>query len=311
MKTREQYDVGVIVGRFQVPELHQAHRDLISFVVSQHDKTIVFLGLSPLKGTMENPLDFEARKQMLLAEFPTLNVLYIPDMGSDVLWSGRLDEMLEHLLTPQQTAVLYGGRESFIDRYHGRFPTRELEQDTYVSGSEIRASVQRKSVKASADFRAGVIWAVSNRFPTAFTTVDVALWNKDRSKLLLVRKPNEPLHRFVGGFSTPASNCFEADAIREVDEELHLKISEPRYIASFHVDDWRYRGEVDQIKTLLFEAEVLHGSPRPDDDLQGGVATWFAADAVKPDDVMPSHRNLLAAALASATRLERLANSLS
>ena len=49
MQTRtEQYDVGVIVGRFQVPELHFAHRDLIESVMAKHGKTIIVLGLSPL-----------------------------------------------------------------------------------------------------------------------------------------------------------------------------------------------------------------------------------------------------------------------
>ena len=32
-------DVGVIVGRFQVHELHQAHRELIQYVMDRHDRT--------------------------------------------------------------------------------------------------------------------------------------------------------------------------------------------------------------------------------------------------------------------------------
>jgi bifunctional NMN adenylyltransferase/nudix hydrolase len=66
----DSYDVGVIVGRFQVPELHDAHKDLIETVCDKHDKVIIFLGLSPLMVTRENPLDFESRKQMILESSP-------------------------------------------------------------------------------------------------------------------------------------------------------------------------------------------------------------------------------------------------
>src|SRR5579859_5244904 len=96
------HDVGVIVGRFQVHELHDAHKTLINEVLERHDKVIVFLGLSPLMNTQENPLDFQARKQMLLAEFPSLNILYIKDRNSDELWSKDLDAKISDLITPAQ-----------------------------------------------------------------------------------------------------------------------------------------------------------------------------------------------------------------
>ena len=54
-KVEPKYDVGVIIGRFQVPELHQAHLDLIQAACNAHDKVIIFLGLSPLMVTQENP----------------------------------------------------------------------------------------------------------------------------------------------------------------------------------------------------------------------------------------------------------------
>ena len=46
-KTNPSTDVGIIVGRFQVDELHDAHVDLIQYVFDQHPKVIIFLGLSP------------------------------------------------------------------------------------------------------------------------------------------------------------------------------------------------------------------------------------------------------------------------
>ena len=39
-------DVGVLVGRFQVHKLHQAHLDLIRYVIERHDRVLIFLGTS-------------------------------------------------------------------------------------------------------------------------------------------------------------------------------------------------------------------------------------------------------------------------
>ncbi len=48
MRTIEQAaaDVGVIVGRWQVDDLHEAHTRLIEEVRAQHKKVIIFVGLS-------------------------------------------------------------------------------------------------------------------------------------------------------------------------------------------------------------------------------------------------------------------------
>ena len=92
--TRMTADVGVIIGRFQVPELHSAHIELIESVRSYHQKVIIFLGVSPLLVTANNPLDFESRKQMILEKYPDVNVLYIKDIVNDSVWSKRLDEQI-------------------------------------------------------------------------------------------------------------------------------------------------------------------------------------------------------------------------
>lgn len=294
-KVEDKYDVGVIVGRFQVPDLHDVHKALIQHVCDEHDKVIIFLGLSPLMVTTENPLDFEARKQMILKEFPDVNLHYIKDMHDDDLWSRKLDEQISDVTTPAQSVVLYGGRDSFMDRYSGKHATRELEQDTFISGSEIRKAVSRRSVRASADFRAGVVWAAYSKFPTTYTCVDIAIFNEDETKILLARKPTEKLYRLVGGFSDPESSTFEADARREVHEEAGIEITDPEYLGSFQIDDWRYRSEIDKIKTLLFKAHHMFGAPRADDDV--AEVRWFDVANVTDSLIVPQHRVLVKRAL--------------
>lgn len=289
----EQYDIGVLVGRFQVHELHDAHRDLIQYVCDRHEKVVIFLGLSPLMNSTNNPLDFEARKQMILDVFPEVNVLYIKDTTSDEAWSKRLDSMVNDHRTPGQTVILYGGRDSFIAHYKGLFETQELMQDTFRSGTEVRRAIARSRTKASADFRAGVIWASQSRFPTAYQTVDIAILDGDR--ILLGRKHSDGEHyRLIGGFSDPRTETLELDAKREVREETGLDIGDLRYIGSRRVDDWRYRNEPDCIKTALFTAKYLHGRPTPGDDID--EVKWFTFDDRYPLDnvIVPTHRPLMA-----------------
>lgn len=267
-------DVGIIVGRFQVPELHSAHLELIQTVCDRHGKVVIFLGLSPLMVTRENPLDFEARKQMLLDAFPNVNVLYIKDRPSDAIWSSRLDSMIADITTPSQTVMLYGGRDSFIKHYTGAHPTEELESSVYISGSEIRKEVSKASTHGNPEFRRGVVWAAFSQFPITIPTVDVAIFNEDYSKILLGRKADEDKYRLIGGFADPSSASYEADARREVLEETGLSITDPQYIGSYLINDWRYRREPDRkIKTLLFAAKVLSGSPKAADDI--AEVRWF------------------------------------
>lgn len=290
-------DVGVLVGRFQVHDLHEGHRDLIQFVRSRHEKVIIFLGTSPLDASSNNPLDYEARRQMIQTEFPDVNVVYVPDHPSDDAWSKNLDKQIGVLVTPNQSVVLYGGRDSFIEHYSGKFPTEELLQDKFLSGTEVRRDIARSSTKASPEFRAGVIWATQARYPTAFQAVDVAVMRPNTHgdsgpQVLLGRKSTDKLFRFPGGFSDPRSPSLEADARREVAEETGVTIEGLQYVGSTVVDDWRYKYEPDCIKTVLFVAAYVHGRPEPSDDLDAEVR-WFAIRDLTDKDIVPVHRPLL------------------
>jgi bifunctional NMN adenylyltransferase/nudix hydrolase len=288
-KAKAAADCGVIVGRFHVATLHEGHRNLIEHVVSRHRKVIIFLGLSPARVTRNNPLDFEARKQMILCEFPNVNILYIKDVASDELWSRNLDRMIADIVGPTHTVMLYGSRESFIDHYTGAYDTTELAQETFASGTARRREIGAH-VKASTEFREGVIWAAYNRYPTVYPTVDVAIWNEAGDKLLMARKPDETAFRFIGGFVSPGEPL-EASARREVDEEAHIAISDPVYVGSAPVDDWRYRRELDSITTVLFEARRVFGKPTPDDDI--AELRWFTAATIRDGDLVANHVVLL------------------
>lgn len=295
---KQDYDVGVIVGRFQVHDLHKGHFDLIGHVCATHKKVIVLLGVSPIPTSSTNPLDFEARKQMLLHYFPHINVLYLKDVGDDDAWSQQLDSIVGDMLTPGQTCVLYGGRDSFLKVYSGKYPSVELTQEGHseLSGTEIRRQLRREVI-ASPDFRAGVIWAALNRFPVTHPTVDVALFRGGYSQLLLGRKLYEKQWRLIGGFADPQSGSYESDAIRELYEETGLETKFVEYIGSRRIDDWRYRSGPDKIKTLLFGgAATVKSEPTAMDDI--AEARWFnVADIVVENLIIPNHQALVTDAL--------------
>ncbi len=283
-------DVAGIVGRFQVSSLHEAHIELIQSVVDKHPKVLLFLGLSPLKGTINNPLDFEARKQMILEKFPDINVLYLKDCRDDKDWSKNLDRQIEDLITPNQKIMLYGSRDSFIPRYHGKFPTIELQATRSISGTEIRKRVSAK-VRPNEDFRRGVIWDTFNRHPVAYTTVDVAVMMENRSKVLLARKPAEKAYRFIGGFVSPSDSCLEAAAKRETHEESGLETSYPEYIGSTKIRDWRFDGEQDGVQTTLWIVDYLFGAWKPADDIS--ELRIFEVAKLAKQDMMEEHHVLL------------------
>lgn len=283
-------DCGIIVGRFQVHKLHKGHKQLVQHVADHHPKVIIFLGLSKALVTRNNPLDYPARRQMLQREYPDIDVQYIHDVPCDSLWSKTLDERIGEI-TPTNSVLLYGCRESFIDHYDGRHPTQVMEQESYDSGTDLRKSVSVRT-KGSDDFRQGVIWAAYNQYPKVYPTVDLAIWDEDGDpvRLLLARKPNEDLHRFVGGFAE-AGESYEESAVREGAEETTLELSRPMYVGSCPVDDWRYRRELDGIVTVLFECKRVFGKPTPRDDIC--ELKWFDPAKLEEGQVVAEHRPLL------------------
>jgi bifunctional NMN adenylyltransferase/nudix hydrolase len=267
------YAVGAIVGRFQTPELTQGHIDLIDYVFSRHEKVLIFLGNSPVIDT-RNFLDFQQRKAMILekyptSEFPGLQIQYIHDCKEDEVWASKLDGLIRDHLLPMEKPLLYGSRDSFIKAYHGgggKFDTEAFVPQRIISATEIREKLSRSFI-SNKFVRIGMFLANLMRYPTAYTTVDVAIMDDDRKSIWLGRKNGEKQWRFIGGFSDPSSPSFEEDVKRETLEETNIELSEPQYICSMLIDDWRYRASRDKIKTTFWIGDRIGGDPQPDDDI--------------------------------------------
>jgi bifunctional NMN adenylyltransferase/nudix hydrolase len=279
--SKEKPEIGVIIGRFQVHDLHEAHNNLIATVVANHKKVILFLGVSPVMGTTKDPLDFTARKLMIQEYYPEINIAPLPDHRSDSAWSKMIDNRIREIF-PIGSVVLYGGRDSFIPYYHGSFGVAELEQTIYISGTEIRKQVSEE-IKSSPLWRAGAIYQAYNQYPVSYQTVDIACLGSQGHRILLCRKPTEDKFRFVGGFVDPRDSSLEHAARREFMEETggNGEISDLKYLGSFRVDDWRYKKGRDKIMTALFIGEMVFGTLSPSDDIS--ELHWIGMSEFKKD----------------------------
>jgi bifunctional NMN adenylyltransferase/nudix hydrolase len=289
------YEVGVIIGRFQTNKLHEGHISLISQVLSQHKKTIILIGISKIQNTKKNPLDFASRRAMISELFPSVIILPIMDQRLDENWSSGVDMSIS-LPFGEKSSVIYGSRDSFIPHYKGRYPVIELEASAEHNATNIREEIAKETLETS-DFRAGVIYSVYNQRPVTYPTVDVVVHDFE-GNILLAKKPNEKYWRFVGGFVDRTDKNYEEAALRELSEETggNLVVDNPRYIASIKVEDWRYAKEESGIMTTLFLLDKKWGFAKASDDIED--VKWLPIRKLSNEDgimtnIMPEHRELM------------------
>lgn len=281
-------DIGVIIGRFQVHKLHTEHVKLLNYVISRHEKVIIFLGTTQAINTRRNPMDFITRKLMIENVVKVSAILPLPDQKSDAVWSQQIHDKVREVF-PSGDVTLYGSRDSFIPYYSGKWKTCELEPDTYVSATDIRDQISKKTL-ASEEFRAGIIYSIYSHYPTTFSTIDVAIIKGD--EILLGRKKNEVAWRLIGGFVDPTDESDIAACKREVMEETGLEVSDFKFICSKKIRDWRYAGINDKgVMTRFYSAKYIFGAPEPNDDIV--ELKWVKLANLQDCKIVKEHNELI------------------
>ncbi len=294
------YDIGVLIGRWQVPELHDAHQKLIEKVIEKHKKILILVGVTSTLGTKNDPLDYPTRtglfKKYLLAYPEKIIIEPVQDVpGNDEKWSTNLDNIIRTIF-PLGSVCLYGGRESFIDSYTTKtFDTYEYNIITPYSGTLVREETG-KSIVESSDFRKGVIYASQNKWPQMFQTVDIAVVRKEKNKYfaLMGIKKNRSAFAFPGGFVDPKDDSLESAAIRELYEEIDVSVDEEglKYVGSTKINDYRYRGE-EKIITAFFYAPYISGGSTIIDEFT--EVEWIEVKDENSDKVSETHLPLFEA----------------
>jgi bifunctional NMN adenylyltransferase/nudix hydrolase len=284
-------DYGVIVGRFQVDELHDAHLELFRQVRARHTAVIVFVGVAPSGLTQDNPLDYPTRQKMIQAKFPEFLVLPLKDARTDEEWSKNLDRGISSVVDFGEV-TLYGGRDCFASHYSGQYKPVELNLSVefqHCNGTDIRKELSNKVIESS-EFRAGMIYAACHRWPEVLPCVDIAIFNSYYTEILLGQKPGESLFRFIGGHYDQAYETFERTAKLEAWEEAHVDISNLQYVGSSEVSDWRYPAMDKSVVTVLFKAVVSNMGTTAGDDIES--VKWFRFETLKETDLVSEHRPL-------------------
>lgn len=290
MKTEKPItQVGALIGRFQVPEIHKGQRQTIKAVFERHKRVVILLGVSPVKMSRRDPLDFLTRKLMIEKMYPKAIVMPIKDMPDDHNWSKGVDSQIDSAVG-DMSVTLYGSRDSFIPHYHGRYPTIELQASLDLSGSQAREAASTE-IRAEKGYRTGVIYAAFNRYPISYQCVDAVIWRRKDGHILLGRKKTDSpgLYRFIGGFVQPEDESLDVAARREAMEETgNIEFAAPEYLFSQRVEDWRYRKEKDKILTAVFKLEYLWGDVKPSDDID--ELKWFSITEI--ENLVPEHREI-------------------
>lgn len=253
--------IGVVIGRFQVPQLHEGHQQLLKAVRDRSDYLVVLLGVSGLDGYVrENPLTFHQRATMFTELFPDTVVLPLMDEPTNEAWSESLDAILATVY-PLETVTLYGGRDSFAAAYTGKCKVETVDMQPAVT---TQGTLHREAIQESRnlEFKRGQIYALQRQYPHAYATVDVALVK--RPHVFLIRRADTGQWAFPGGFVDPKDESLEKAAARELYEETGLAADcgcKLEYVTSLRVNDWRYRGRRDKIMTTLFVGWYNVGMP--------------------------------------------------
>lgn len=265
----DDYSVGAIVGRFQLADLHEAHKFLIDTVVNNHKKSIILLGVTRAIGTAENPiripsreniLDFQSRLYMLQEEYPNTVIVSVQDKEDDHVWSKQVDDKIREIF-PTEKVLLYGGRDSFVPYYHGKFPTKCLDPKIYISATMQRNMISKEVLKDS-NFRRGQIYYAYQQSPILYTNYNVVI--EDNDNYLFERK-NGKL-KLIEGLAGINDTSFEAGARRVIKNMVGHIDTTVKYVLSRH--NREFNNKTNKCVNMFFVASKISGRIDPNIELQ-------------------------------------------
>lgn len=304
--------VGVIVGRFQLPRLHEGYKNLINEVLKLSDKVLILVGQSPVKFSENYPLPFNIIKNNIIIEYLSVSENYFNDILPDIEilpiydkpvekdydpWTSGLDNFLDSKYNSTEYDVtLYGSKKSFLEKYDGVYNSTILEHIFIeeLSDSIIRNDIGKSDLytdyEKSSNFNKGIIYCIKNQYPISYQCVDTAII-KEGTEILLGRKKFQTKWRFPGGFVDPTDDSLESAAKRECLEECgDIELDDFQYISSQRIDDWRYRNETNKIMTSFYKCKFIYGRPIPNDDLE--EVKWFKISDVDKNNLVNEHNKL-------------------
>jgi len=299
--------VGVVLGRFQLHELHAGHIALLDYVADNYKRMLILVGVRPAEQSDTNPLNFETRKLMLQEAYPKATILPVLDCRSDEVWSQTVDRTIQSAYSYEVNARFHVGRNSFAPSYSGKYRIEEHQFGLVDFGAtDVRNDIKNEVLDTPAA-RLGAINAIMNLPHRETIMVDMVMWRPREDdvgdyEILVGRKEGEKEWRLPGGHVDAEEN-FRQAASREMHEETGIILTDGargwEFVDDFEVPDWRVR-DTDRItyRTVLMVGEYSWGIVNGSDDLP--EVKWVWASTLKQNKlstIVEEHRHLFEAAM--------------
>lgn len=270
--------VGVIIGRFQTPELHEGHKALMT-QAQKHSKQLVCVGIAKVSGTPNNPLDYPTIEQMIKEQYPKAIVMPLRDQPTNKEWTKKLNEIIQTMFSTDSVTIYCGranSQSSVQSGYQGPHKLVEIDEVPNVSATNLRKAVGR-SFDTSKAFRHGVIYGATNQFTRCDPVVDVCIWQQNEKGIFILlgsRDNEDGKLRLPGGHINADDLDGMQSAKREVMEETGLEVSDLQILGQYRVISRDAPGYA--MFTTLYLAKYVFGSAQANDDLDGCI--WIDID---------------------------------
>lgn len=227
-------NIGIIIGRFQVPFLHEGHKLLIQTALDKSDKVIVLLGSANRAPSPRNPFNFTHRAETISKCFPNSVVCYpLNDyLYSDSQWMTDVALTISKVTKGTDRITLFGHFKEGNDylTWFPQYKNYNVESDIKIDGTAIRNDniyLLPNSVQQDiAAYDMEKEHFKDYKYPEALNICCADTVLECAGHVLLIRRkyaPGKGSWALPGGHKNNNETFLDA-ALRELEEETNVRV---------------------------------------------------------------------------------------